>query len=85
MGLCNCQKHQPLPTIPAADIVRQKVQLPQPILENPNVKNPPLEEEIMMKSDPFLEDESLDRDPTMVIVPPSPTTPLRRSMRVKKT
>ena len=38
----------------------------------------------MMNSDPFLEDKPLEGDPTMVIIPPSPTTSLRRTMRVKK-
>ena len=82
--MCTYQKHQPLPTTPAIDIVRQKVQLPPPILENPNLENPLLEEEEVMNSNPFLEDEPLDGDPTMDISPPSPTPPLRRSMRVQQ-
>ena len=84
VGLCNYLKHPPLPTIPAADVVRKKVQLPPPILENTNVETPPLEEETVMNADPFLEDKPLEGDPTMDIAPSSPTTPLRRSMRVKK-
>ena len=36
-----------------------------------------------MRSGPFLEDEPLEGDSTMDIVPTSPTPPLRRSMRVQ--
>ena len=68
--------NQPLPTIPAADVGRQKVQLPPPILESTNVETPPLEEVTVMNSDSFLEDEPLEGDPTMDIAPPSPTLPL---------
>ena len=37
-----------------------------------------------MNSNPFLEDEPLEGDPTIAITPPSPTPPLRRSMRVQQ-
>ena len=37
-----------------------------------------------MNSNPFLEDKPLEGDHTIYIAPPSPTTPLRRSIRVQQ-
>ena len=70
MGLCDYQKYQPLPTIPAADVVRQNVQIPPPVLGNPNVENPSLEEKTVMNTVPFLEEEPLEGDSTMDMTPP---------------